>query len=176
MKFNADTAPQPTARDSGPLPDGTYTVKVEQATELDNKSGTGRYLELVLVVIEGPHRGRKLWARYTTEHQSAKAQEIGLGQVSELSRALGRPAWDHESELQELVADVRVGRQKDNAERNEVKGWQVSADAKRVPTYTRPHQAAAIDVSRRNQQLAEVTQANAGRPSAPVDFDDDLPF
>ena len=73
MKFNADTVPPQEPRDSGPMPDGPYSVEVEQATEVDNKAGTGRYLELVLRVIDGPYRSRKLWARYTTEHESERA-------------------------------------------------------------------------------------------------------
>lgn len=137
MRFNAANVPDSnTDRDDSPLPDGTYTVKVRKATEIDNKSGTGRYLELVLDVLGPTRAGATLWARYTTEHHtSEKAVTIGLGQLKDAARALGKPAFDHEVELVGCTGQCKVGRQRDNADRNEVKGWIVleTGEPKRLP-------------------------------------------
>lgn len=170
MKFNAANIPPQEPRESGPMPDGPYPIEVEQAAEMDNRAGTGRYLELVLRVIDGPHRGRKLWVRYTSQHESEKAETIGLAQIRDASVALGKPQWEHESELQGRRGVVKVGRQKDNNERNEVKGWVMSPEQRA----TQPH---AVDVRQRNGQLAEVVQANQGRTTtAQPSFDEDVPF
>lgn len=124
MRFNANTTPDAPARDDSPMPDGDYDVRVRAATELDNKIGTGRYLELVLDVLGPTHAGNRLWARYTTEHStSEKAVTIGMGQLKQAALALGHPTFDHEVELVGLTGRCKVRRQRDNAERNEVKGW-----------------------------------------------------
>ncbi len=180
MRFNAETAPQREARDNNPMPDGTYPVEVATATEIDNKSGTGRYLELVLQVASGAYKGRRLWARYTTSHSTSdKAVEIGLGQIGEASRALSMPVWDHESELVGCVGECRVGRQKDNDQYNEIRGWVVPDATKGQPAYNRARQAQGAeqhDVSRKGGQLRQAVASAPPSPPHPADFDDDLPF
>ena len=171
----------------GPIPDGTYRVRVEQAEEIENKQRTGCYLELVLVVADGAFKGRKLWARYTSAHENVKAQEIGLGQISAALRALGRPVIDHERELVGAVGDCVVGRDRSDSERNEVKRWILPDEQKGAPTYSTQHQRAAAERHDIHGERSGPTYGGSAqstrRPEPPPEparsadrFDDDIPF
>lgn len=177
MKFNANDVPP--AADFGPLPNGPYRVRVDSAIEVENKNHTGKYLELVLVVVEGAYKARKLWLRMTSEHDNEQAASIGRGQISACLRALGKPVINHESELVGCVGECRVGREKNDPERNEVKGWVTPAETKGAPTYSRQHQAAGAEQHGVNRPGAALKQATSGPRTdvpAPGYFDDDVPF
>ena len=186
MRFNADDVPA--AAGFGPIPDGTYRVRVDDSNEIENKKGTGKYLELVIIITEGPSKGRKLWARMTSEHENEQAASIGRGQISQASRALGCPAFNHESALKDCVATVRIGRERNDPERNEVKEWIVAPENKGAPTYSHIHQRAGAQqhdihreerVARPGGQLREsVAQQSSAPPVAdmPEYFDDSVPF
>lgn len=181
MKFNANNAPQLGERDNSPIPDGTYRVEVITANELDNKMGTGKYIELALEIVGPSHVGRRLWARYTTSHSTSdKAVEIGLGQLGEASRALGHPVFDHESELAGCIGECKVGRQRNDPERNEIKGWIVPAASKGQPVYSRQRQAQGAEQHDIHRNGGQLRQAAANMPPAAPhpadDFDNDPPF
>lgn len=176
MRFDANRI-QPAQ--FGPIPDGTYRVRVEQAEEIENKQRTGCYLELVLVVADGAFKGRKLWARYTSAHENVKAQEIGLGQISAALRALGRPVIDHERELVGAVGDCVVGRDRSDSERNEVKRWILLDEQKGAPTYSTQHQRAAAehhDIHGHRGPASTPPPHARSAPKEPLPFDDDVPF
>ncbi len=123
-----------------------------------------------------------MWARYTTEHEtSEQAVGIGLGQISAMSRAVGVMAWDHETELIGAVGECKVGVQRDDPERNEVKGWVIDSENRGAPVYNRARQAQGAeqhDVNRKGGQLRQAT-ANMPPPAPPhpADFDDsEIPF
>lgn len=185
MRFNANEV-QPAAA-YGPLPNGVYRVRVTDANEIENKNRNGKYLELVLLVLEGEHKGRKLWCRYTSEHENEQAASIGRGQISQALRALGKPVINHEVELQDCIADVRVGREKRDPERNEVKEWLAAAGQQGAATYSAIHQRAGAneyDIHRQGGQLRQATQAAASatrQPLPPANVpafidDEDVPF
>lgn len=187
MRFNAnEVAPA----DFSPIPDGEYEVRVDSANELDNKNRNGCYLELVLIVVGPTHQGRKLWARYTTQHQeSVEAVKIGQGQISAAMRSMGKMVINHESELNGCVGRVRVGRDRNDASRNEVKGWVLPAENKGAPTYSGMHQRAGATHHDIHRERSTTTTGAApsprpsvapqqlpdGRPVAPAGFDD-VPF
>ena len=70
------------------IPAGNYKSKVLSAELKDTKSGTGKFAEVNFVVEDGDEAGAELVARYNVVNQNPKAQQIGLGQLSALSRAL----------------------------------------------------------------------------------------
>jgi hypothetical protein len=179
MRFDARNVPP---ADNSPLPDGEYEVRVESANEVENKNRTGCYLELVLVVVGPSHQGRKLWARYTTQHQeSEKAVQIGQGEISAAMRSLNKMAFNHESELNGCVGRVRVGRDRNDASRNEVKGWVLPSENKGAPTYSNIHQRTGAEHHDIRGERTATTQGAApaprvqqlpdGRPLPPSDFD-----
>lgn len=186
MRFNANEVP-PADSSFAPLPDGDYDVRVERSIECDNKNRTGKYLEIVVIVTEGPSKGRKIWARYTTEHENEQAASIGRGQISAALRALGRPVVDHESEIIGCVGKVRVGREKNDPERNEIKRWIAPTDMRGAPTYSNVHQRAGAAQHNVHREApgpvrggAATVPANRQPPPPPDDmpgfFDEDVPF
>ncbi len=170
-----------------PIPVSDQIVKIESAETKLNKNQTGRFLSVEVVVHEGPHRGRRLWANYTTEHsESPKAAEIGLSQISEMCRACGIVGFDHERELGGLIGTVRVKLQKDDPTKNEIAWWVVPKEMKGEPTYHLPrqaHEARKHDIHNERPGAYGGAAQSARRPEPPPEpapskrrFDDDIPF
>ena len=53
------------------------------------KDNTGQYLQLVADVIEGPYKGRKLWARLNLVNKSQQAVDIAYRELSAICHATG---------------------------------------------------------------------------------------
>lgn len=71
------------------LPAGVYTAMVESWKTKLTKARDGKYAEIVFVITDQPHKGRKIWARYNYENPNAQAQSIGRRQLGEISHACG---------------------------------------------------------------------------------------
>src|SRR5262249_1120294 len=116
---------EPTA-EFDPLPAGKYPAVITESEMKPNKAGTGHYLQLTFEVIEGAHKGRRLWARLNLDHPNAKAVEIAGAELSALCRAVGVLAPTDSVELHNLplVIHVKCKQREDTGEvTNEVKGY-----------------------------------------------------
>lgn len=90
LNFNAAEAPARQQRTSTPLPAGTYTAEITSAEVRPLKSGKGMGLSLEFTVIDPEdHANRKCWQHINVKHESAQAEEIGVGELKELCDALG---------------------------------------------------------------------------------------
>jgi hypothetical protein len=108
------------------LPAGKYSVVITESEMKPTKAGTGRYLELRLQVIEGPHEGRLLFDRLNLENPNEKAVQIARGTLSAICRAVGIMKLTDSGQLHDtpIVATVKVVERQDNGEpSNEVKGY-----------------------------------------------------
>lgn len=74
---------------AGVLPAGVYAVTVARGGMRRTRAGTGRYLHLELVVVEGEHAGRTLVHRFNFVNPSAAAVRIANGEFAALRRAAG---------------------------------------------------------------------------------------
>ncbi len=109
-----------------PIPAGKYLCVITASEMKDTKAGNGEYLELELEVIDGPHKGRKLWDRLTLKHPNEKTVQIARGTLSSICRAVGVMAPRDSVELHNLPMVVSVGLKKreDTGEpTNVVKGY-----------------------------------------------------
>jgi hypothetical protein len=70
------------------LPKGIYQVLVSNLEEKPSQAG-GAYIEARFDVVEGPHKGRKLWHRFTTRNKSEQALAIGKSQLASFIEACG---------------------------------------------------------------------------------------
>jgi hypothetical protein len=70
-----------------PIPNGKYQAVIAESGFKSTKSGNGRYLELEFEVIEGEHKGRKLWARLNLENPNSTAVEIARAELSAICSA-----------------------------------------------------------------------------------------
>lgn len=85
-KYDPEASAQ---QELGKLPTGEYQVVIVESDVKPNKSNTGEYAELVYEVIDGPCKGRKLWANLTLTHTNEMAQSIGQRQMASLREATG---------------------------------------------------------------------------------------
>jgi len=109
-----------------PLPNGRYVAAITGSEFKPTKNGNGQYLELTFEVLEGDHKGRKLWARLNLKNPSAEAVRIAEQELSAICHATGvmRPGDSVELHDIPLALDVRVVKRNDTGEMtNEIKGY-----------------------------------------------------
>jgi hypothetical protein len=109
-----------------PLPDGKYLAVITDSEKKPTKTGTGQYLQLTFQVVDGPYKGRNLWARLNLDNPNAKAVEIARAELSAICRAVGVLAPTDSVELHSLplVIHVKCKKRDDTGElTNEIKGY-----------------------------------------------------
>src|SRR5690606_3814841 len=90
------------------------------------KNGKGEYLQIEFEVIEGPHKGRKVWDRLTLKHPNEQTVQIARGTLSAICRAVNVMAPKDSIELHNLPLIISVGckNRDDNGEpTNVIKGY-----------------------------------------------------
>jgi hypothetical protein len=92
------------------LDPGRYRVQIIASEMRITKDGQGKYLWLELEVLEGEHRGRKLFDRLNLVNASPKAVEIAERTLSAICHAVGKSRIEDSEELHFIpfLADVRV--------------------------------------------------------------------
>ena len=82
VNFNA--AEVSTESQFSPVPNGDYPVIITESEMKPTKNGAGQYLQLVLEVIEGPYKGRKVWERLNIVNSNQTAVEIAQRSLSQI--------------------------------------------------------------------------------------------
>lgn len=116
--------------DFDPVPAGKYLAVITESEMKPTKSGSGNYLQLTFEIIDGPHKGRLLWARLNLDNPSATAVAIARAELSAICRAVGVLAPKDSVELHDLplVIHVKCKKREDTGElTNEVKGYSPKA-------------------------------------------------
>ncbi|MEZ6233432.1 MAG: DUF669 domain-containing protein [Phycisphaerales bacterium] len=124
-----------------PIPAGKYLAVITASEMKPTKNGKGEYLELEMEVLEGPHKGRKLWDRLNLKHPTTQTVEIAKGTLSAICRAVNvlRPRDSVELHNVPLVVSVAVKNRDDTGEpTNTIKGY-----AKRDAGVAAPRMSAA---------------------------------
>jgi len=123
-----------------PIPAGKYLAIITNSEMKPTKAGTGEYLELEFEVIEGSHKGRKLWDRLTLKHPNSLTVQIAKGTLSSICRAVGVMKPNDSVELHNLPLEVSVGckKREDNGDITNV----IKAYSKREAGAARPVTAA----------------------------------
>lgn len=117
--FNAaETEPMGAKRTA--VPPGQYEVVITESQERQTKAGTGSYLAFTLEIINGPHKGGKVWANVNMRNPSAMAVTIGQKELSSICRATGKMAPKDSRELHDLPILVTVDLE---GERNRITAW-----------------------------------------------------
>lgn len=111
------------AQDRGPIPVGEYVVAMAKCDQVTNKNGAGWHLAAEFEVLDGPHKGRRVWGRFNLENQSAQAKEIGWRDFNALKHACGRLNVTDTDQLLGIPFIMRVGTPKNEPERREPKGY-----------------------------------------------------
>jgi hypothetical protein len=130
MGFNAETIEPAAPRTIMPAAD--YLCHAVESEMRATRNGNGEYLWIEFVVLEGEHKGRRVWDRINLVNTNTTAVEIGQRQLSALCRACGVLQPKGSQELHSIPVLVSVGIQpaKDNYEaRNIVKGYKSARTA-----------------------------------------------
>jgi hypothetical protein len=138
LSFNANDV-KPTAS-FDPIPAGKYLAAIVESTTKPTKNGAGEYLEIVLEVLEGPYKGRRLWERLTLKHPNDVVVRIASANLSAICHAVAVMTLRDSHELHDIPMTITVALRKreDNGEMvNVVKGYgkrEATASAPRTPT------------------------------------------
>ena len=112
--------------DFDPIPAGKYLAIVTESEMKPNKAGNGQYLQLTFQILDGPYKGRFLWARLNLDNPNATAVQIARAELSAICRAVGVPTPSDSCELHNLplVIHVKCKKRADTGEvGNEIKGY-----------------------------------------------------
>lgn len=140
--FNAAEV-EPTATRE-PLPDGTYLAAIVESQMKPTKAGTGEYLELVLEVLDGPHKGRRVWERLNLRNPNETAVDIAKRTLSAICRAVGVLTPKDSSDLHDRPMTITVGHEeREGNVSNKVKGYRAAATAPAARAPAKPATAAA---------------------------------
>lgn len=119
-----------------PLPAGAYKVAITTSENKLNSKQNGTYLALELTVLDGEHKGRKLYENLNLKNPSQQAVEIARGTLSAICRAVNVLTPNDSAELhgKPMVAKVALEKRKDNGEMtNRVKAYKSLAEAAAEP-------------------------------------------
>jgi len=112
--------------DFSPIPAGKYRAAIVASEMRDTKRGDGQYLYLEIEILDGEHKGRKLFDRLNLVNPSEQAEEIAKRQLSSICRACGNMTPDDSGDLHDRPMTVSVGveNRSDTGEpANRVKGY-----------------------------------------------------
>lgn len=93
----------------GVLPASWYGMQIDETAYEQTKSGDGHFIKLAWVVVDGPHAGRKYFARLNVDNPNRDAVEIAERELTSICRATGLTSFSDVAELQGLKALVRLG-------------------------------------------------------------------
>jgi len=118
------------------IPAGKYLAVITESETKPTKSGTGSYLQFTFEILEGPHKGRHLWARLNLDNPNDTAVKIARAELSAICRAVGVMAPNDSVELHNLplMITVRCKKRQDTGEiTNEIKGYEKKGAATGQP-------------------------------------------
>lgn len=108
-----------TPTDFAIIPEGTEVrMKCTEAEDKETSTG-GEMIAATFSIIEGEHKGRKIWMNFNTVNKSEKAQNFGRRMIAGWSRAAGKPNAKNTDQLLEapfwakLGVEVGTGQYKD---------------------------------------------------------------
>lgn len=101
-----------------PIPAGPYRCAITKSDWKKTKNGAGRYMEIVFEILEGEHKGRRIWERLNLENPSAQAVEIARGTLSAICHAIGVLEPNDTAQLHgiPLVVHVKLKKRADTGE------------------------------------------------------------
>ena len=114
------------AGDFEPIPAGKQVAVITESEMKPTKAGTGTFLKLLLEILEGKFKGRKLWARLNLEHPNPTVVAIAKRELADICRAVDvlRPKSSTDLHNRPLVIRVKVVKRKDTGDLvNEIKGY-----------------------------------------------------
>jgi hypothetical protein len=135
--FDANT--EEPRNDFDAIPAGDYIAMVVESDYKATKDGQGKYLEIVLEIVEGEYKGRRLWDRLNLYNANAMAVKIARQTLGELCRAVNVmvPTDSQQFHNIPLVVSVKCKKRDDTGElSNEIKKYQSKSEAAKKQSAT----------------------------------------
>jgi hypothetical protein len=129
------------SQDFEPIPSGRYTAMISASEMRPTKSGGGQYLQLTFQILEGPYKGRNVWARLNLHNANPTTVQIAKQELSAICRAVGvlTPRDSQELHHLPLEINVRVKKRSDtDGFTNEIRGYSSKAAAAGQPQQAPP--------------------------------------
>ena len=125
------------SKDFEPIPAGKYLAVITETEMKPTKNGSGQYLQLSFQILDGPFKGRFVWARLNLNNSNPTTVQIARQELSAICRAVGVMTPGDSVELHNipLVVTVKLKKRDDTGElTNEVKGYAKRDAAASSPT------------------------------------------
>lgn len=119
--FNAEEIEVSTSYDA--IPPGWYPAVITESEMRETRAGTGQYLALTLELVDCAYAGRRVWTNLNLHNPNPKAVEIAHRDLASICRAIGVMQPRDSEDLHFRKFEVKLAVQKDNADRNEAKGY-----------------------------------------------------
>ena len=115
--FGFDASAVPEQDSFSALPEGQYVV-IGTASEMKpTKAGTGQFLQITFEVLDGPCKGKKLWARMNLVNPNQTAVDIAQRELAAICRAVGVIKPNDSAELHNRPLLVTVAVEVDDRKR-----------------------------------------------------------
>jgi hypothetical protein len=134
---------EPTSFD--PLPAGKYLAVITESEMKATKKAGGQFLNLTFEIIDGQHKGRKVWGRLNLRNENPQAEQIARGQLSAVCRAVGVMTPKDSVELHNLplVITLKLKKREDTGDlQNEISAYAKKDAATTPAAAAAPAQAA----------------------------------
>ena len=82
-----------------PIPAGRYPMQIIESENKIAKSGNGEYLQITLEVLDGEHKGRRVFVILNLVNTNQTAVEIAYRDLSAICRAVGVRQVDDSEQL-----------------------------------------------------------------------------
>lgn len=147
------------ANDFECLPAGEYHAVIVDMEERPTKDGSGVRLNVKLQIGSGQYQNRTVFDGLNVKNKSAKAQQIGVGQLKALCVAAGVDNPKTEKELigKPVMIKLKVGKDQNGNDRNEVASYKA---------FVRPTASAAAPAKNLVEQAFEDTPKKPANPFA----------
>lgn len=108
------------------LPKGKYLCVAIASEMKTNKANTGEYLQITFEIVDGEHKGRKIFERLNIRNQNKTAEDIAQRTLSSLCRAVNVMKLTDSEQLHNLPAFLDVVVEEGKGEygpQNRIKGY-----------------------------------------------------
>lgn len=108
------------------MPAGNYKATIVESEKKENKKGTGFYIRLVIEILDGDHKGRKLFEILNLWHENPQTTRIAMAELTQLCNACGGDRPKGTEQLHGIPFMVKVGqrRREDTQEmQNSIRGF-----------------------------------------------------
>jgi hypothetical protein len=153
--FDFDASKVTPQASNGPVPAGTYLAHITESDVQPLKSGKGTGLKLTFEIIDGPHKGRRIWDNLNIQHEIEETQRIAQSQLSSLCHAVNVIKLQDTAALHLKPVTIKVVVREAQGQyqaSNNIKGYESAGGV-------RPSAPAFV---------AQAEEAQAAKPSAPA--------